>query len=87
MTRATATAGYDVEHEVWDLAIADEVAQVMSALPDEERSAIDLAYFSGHTYREVAAILHQPEGTIKARIRRGLQRMRQTLSEADVVGS
>lgn len=87
VTRATATAGYDVEHEVWDLAIADEVAQVMSALPDEERSAIDLAYFSGHTYREVAAILHQPEGTIKARIRRGLQRMRQTLSEADVVGS
>jgi RNA polymerase sigma-70 factor, ECF subfamily len=78
---ATATAGYDLEHEVWDLALADEVAVAMSALPEAERSAIDLAYFSGHTYREVALILSEPEGTIKARIRRGLTRMRQTLAD------
>jgi RNA polymerase sigma-70 factor (ECF subfamily) len=82
--RATATAGYDLEHEVWDLAVAVEVAQALSTLPDAERSAIDLAYFSGHTYREVAVILSEPEGTIKARIRRGLKRMKQALVEAGV---
>ncbi|HEX4245894.1 MAG TPA: sigma-70 family RNA polymerase sigma factor, partial [Acidimicrobiales bacterium] len=85
--RATATAGYDLEHEVLDLTLADEVTQAMSALPDAERSAIDLAYFSGYSYREVAVILCEPEGTIKARIRRGLKRMRQTLAETAAADS
>ena len=51
----TAEAGYDMQHEVWDLAVADQVATAMGELPDEERRAIELAYFDGRTYREVAA--------------------------------
>jgi RNA polymerase sigma-70 factor (ECF subfamily) len=85
--RATASAGYDLEHEVWDLAVADQVAEAMAALPDEERSAIELAYFRGHTYREVAVLLEQPEGTVKSRIRNGLRRMKGSLSESGVRGS
>src|SRR5436190_135366 len=72
----TAEAGYDLEHEVWDLAMAEQVREAMEALSVEERRAIELAYFGGHSYRDVALILDQPEGTIKSRIRTGLRRLR-----------
>jgi RNA polymerase sigma-70 factor (ECF subfamily) len=79
----TATAGYDVEHEAWDLAVADRVKHVMAELPPGEREAIELAYFDGYTYREVASLLNTPEGTIKSRIRSGLKRMRADLVDAE----
>jgi RNA polymerase sigma-70 factor (ECF subfamily) len=84
-----AQSGYDLEHEVLDLAVADHVKEAVNGLPDDERQAIELAYFGGHTYREVAVMLRQPEGTVKSRIRSGLTRMRAALAEADVgpVGS
>lgn len=83
-SREAATAGYDVEHEVWDLAVADAVRSAVATLPDEERRAIELAYFGGHTYREVAGLLATPEGTIKSRIRAGLKRMRTALADTGV---
>jgi RNA polymerase sigma-70 factor (ECF subfamily) len=80
--RDAANAGYDLEREVWDLAVADQVLQALAELPKDERAAIELAYYDGHTYREVATILHQPEGTVKSRIRNGLRRMRSALAES-----
>ncbi|MEY2420183.1 MAG: polymerase sigma-70 factor, subfamily [Acidimicrobiaceae bacterium] len=82
----TAEAGYDIEHEVWDLTVAEHVRGAVEGLPKGERDAIHLAYFGGHTYREVAELLHEPEGTIKSRIRAGLRRMRETLVDANYVG-
>src|SRR3954465_8926883 len=45
--RQTAEAGYDTEHQVWDLAVADNVKAALGQLPDDERRAIELAYFGG----------------------------------------
>lgn len=77
--RLSGVGGHDVEHEVLDLAMAEQVHDAVAALPDNERQPIELAYFDGHTYREVAALLALPEGTIKSRIRAGLRRMRDEL--------
>jgi RNA polymerase sigma-70 factor (ECF subfamily) len=85
--RQTAEGGYDIEHEVWDMAVADQVRQAMSILPEEERQAILLAYFGGHTYREVAVKLGAPEGTVKSRIRTGLKRMRAELADVGIGAS
>ena len=85
--RLNAESGYDLEREVIDMAVGDQIRAALSTLADGEREAIELAYFGGHTYREVAAMLGVPEGTIKSRIRSGLTRLRGALVETGVVGS
>ena len=82
--RETAVSGYDIEHQAWDLAIAEQVKAAVTSLPAEERTAIEMAYFDGHTYREVASILGQPEGTVKSRIRSGLRRLKSALAQHGV---
>jgi RNA polymerase sigma-70 factor, ECF subfamily len=77
--RQAATAGYDLDLEVDDLATAEHVRHALSTLQPGERAAIELAYFGGRTYREVASELGEAEGTIKSRIRSGLRRLRTEL--------
>jgi RNA polymerase sigma-70 factor (ECF subfamily) len=74
----------DLERAVFELSEGEAVRRALESLSEGERRAIELAYFGGHTYREVAALLEQPEGTVKSRIRSGLLRLRAALIEAGV---
>jgi RNA polymerase sigma-70 factor (ECF subfamily) len=85
--RAEHVADYDLDLEAHDLEIAQQVRDALTTLSEVERRAIELAYFGGHTYREVARILEQPEGTIKSRIRTGLTRLRAQLVDRGIDGS
>jgi RNA polymerase sigma-70 factor (ECF subfamily) len=82
--RLRAESGYDLEREVWDLAVAERVRAAVGSLREEERRAIEVAYFGGRTYREAARMLGEPEGTVKTRIRTGLRNMRAILDEAGI---
>ena len=57
------------------------IQKALSRLPPEQKLAIQLAYFGGYTQQEIAQGLHQPLGTVKTRIRLGLQKLRAVLIE------
>ena len=60
---------------------AGRVRRVLGALPPDQSQAIELAFFSDLTHHEISARLGQPLGTIKARIRRGLLKLRDDLRD------
>lgn len=67
----------------WELAIARisavELRGVLATLPIEQREAIEMAYFGGRTYREIARLTGVPEGTASGRLRLGLAKLREAL--------
>ena len=58
---------------------AAAVRRALGCLQPNERVPIELAYYEGLSYREVALRLEEPEGTVKYRIRTGMQKMRAAL--------
>jgi RNA polymerase sigma-70 factor (ECF subfamily) len=59
---------------------SDEVRHAVASLPPAQREAVELAYFHGHTYRQVASALGIPEGTAKSRLRLALARVAELLT-------
>jgi RNA polymerase sigma-70 factor (ECF subfamily) len=60
---------------------AQEVRGAIEELPDDQSRVIRLAYFGGFSHSEIAEMLHEPLGTIKGRMRLGMDKIRATLAE------
>jgi RNA polymerase sigma-70 factor (ECF subfamily) len=58
---------------------ARTVRGALETLPEEQRRAIELAYFGGFTQTQIAELLGEPVGTVKGRMRLGLDKMRREL--------
>jgi RNA polymerase sigma-70 factor, ECF subfamily len=67
-----------------DKDVGAAIRKALAALPESQRLPIEMAYFDGMSYRQVAEVLAEPEGTIKYRIRGGMQRLRTALRAAEV---
>ncbi len=73
----------EFDEDTSDVVISGErdrtIQNAVMELSPEQREAIQLAYFNGLTQSEIAERLNEPLGTVKARIRRGVQRLEQTV--------
>ena len=71
--------------DVWEQAWQSEqhriIREVMVQIPSEQRMVIELAYFGGLTHAEISEQCHIPLGTVKGRMRLGLQKMKSLLAE------
>jgi RNA polymerase sigma-70 factor (ECF subfamily) len=76
----------DIEHQVGVSLEAAQVRSALDTLPVDQRRAIELAYFGGLSHSEIAGKLGIPVGTVKGRLRIGLQKMRTLLDRAGIQG-
>ena len=58
----------------------------LDTLPEEQRRTIELAYFGGFSHSQIAEMLGMPVGTVKGRMRLGLEKMRRQLADTVIPG-
>lgn len=72
--------GFNVESQVELSQRSEAIRRAMQSLPEPQRQALAMAFFLGYTHTEIAATLEQPLGTVKTRIRSGMQKLRSELN-------
>lgn len=77
-------AGPDVWEDAWRSVQSSQVRAALKKIPPDQRLVIELAYFQGWTHMEIAEGLRIPLGTVKARMRLGLQHLKRALLEVGV---
>ncbi|HEX3909992.1 MAG TPA: RNA polymerase sigma factor [Solirubrobacteraceae bacterium] len=70
-----------------DNATSQEIRNALGELPADQRRVIELAYFGGFTHVEIASMLGTPVGTVKGRMRLGLQKLRSRLQGREALGA
>ena len=79
-------AGELTEVEALRRETAREVRGALDELPEDQSRVIQLAFFGGFSHSEIAAMLNEPLGTIKGRMRLGMDKVRAALGEGVVPG-
>lgn len=74
-------SGADVFRDVYHGLQQHQIRRALAALPPDQHAAIELAYFDGYTFAEVAEMTGVPVGTAKSRVRLGLARLRALLDK------
>lgn len=75
----------DAAAEGVERAMADTVRQELGTLPQEQVEVLTLAYYGGFTHQEISEILQVPLGTVKSRMRLGLDRLRRGIGFQEAV--
>jgi RNA polymerase sigma-70 factor (ECF subfamily) len=78
----TASADGEPERNIARAERARTVRAALRSLPSEQQSAVELCFFGGLTHEEAAEELQQPLGTVKTRIRLGIDKLRVSLRQA-----
>ncbi len=73
--------------QAWNNVRGDIVRRALERLPAEQKKSIELAYFSGYTQAEIAELMGVPLGTVKGRMRIGLQKLRSMLDGLEIGAS
>jgi RNA polymerase sigma-70 factor (ECF subfamily) len=77
----TFVSSQNVEEEAWRTELRASLTAALSRLPEEQRQAVELAYFEGMTQSEIAARTRAPLGTVKTRVRTAMQSLKQILDD------
>ena len=83
MLRLEVDESANVEEAAEASELRDRIRAAMDLLPEPQRRVIELAYFQGLTQREIAALLEEPLGTVKTRMRLAMQKLKEYLASEE----